>query len=215
MRTIGLIRYQRTPSTEPLYFWRSSRRTICSNRNRYRMGAPARVGVVHAGAARLRTRAPGVADPRGRALCAPRAPPAPRPLPPPRGAAARGAHPRRGLGRDRPCRPRARVGRDRDRPRRPPGVPGPLRAGRRTRPAVRRRGVRRRLLELGHRARGRALRPPRAGIRARPRGRALLRADPEPLVPGGAPRAAAVRALASPAARPAAVGPRRLDRPLR
>src|SRR5918994_1669246 len=26
MRTTGLIRYQRTPSTEPLYFWRSSRR---------------------------------------------------------------------------------------------------------------------------------------------------------------------------------------------
>ena len=163
----------------------------------------------------LRAGPPGLAHPAGRARGGPRAAPAARAVPPPDGAAARRARPRRGLGRDRAGGAGARAGRDRHRPGRPPRVPGPVRARRRARPALRRRRVRRGLLELGDRARGRARRPPRAGHGARPRGRALLRADPEPLVPRRAPRAAAAGALAAAARRPAAVEPRRLRRPLR
>ena len=105
-----------------------------------------------------------------------------------RGSAGAG----RRLRADRPARARARAGHHRRRPRRAPRLPGPVRPGRRLRgPAVRRRGVRPRLLLERDRARPAR----RAGWRSRAEirrvGTGLVRADPRLVVPARAPRAAA------------------------
>ena len=146
--------------------------------------------------------APWAARPPGLAPGRPRARPAPRAFLRAHATAGGRAGARCRLRADRPARARADARHHRRRPDRASRLSRAVRASRRVRgTAVRRRGVRARVLL--ERDRARSTGPP-GGIRGGDpsRGARLVRADPRVVVPGRAPRAAARRPLAAAEATP-------------